>query len=649
MALTNKPLGFINPLLYKMAADTAHLPAGQRAFNDIVLGNNVCPEVVGAFNPVLNTTLTTDNCLEVCSGFDTAPEWDPVTGLGSPNVGVMIAYLTNLLANSTRAANVSDPITAPVTFPTSGPAGTVLNVITSGLSSPSALVMNSTTLLVSDYFTPFTTTYNSAGVQGGLTLDNFDVGSLGVAIDKDAGLIFQGLANDSFYAVFDLPTATLLGFGSLPVIPRGIAVQPGTGDLYIASVYNSELLILYANGSVGTLSNPYFALPASLAFSPIDGTLYVGTEAGGLYGVGSLIAIDSTGDTLFVIDNTFDGAALDYVTGIAVDELGNVYAVDQGIGRVVIINSTGSVLGSIYGQGAGNSPNNAFFSGDGFVLPFNVAVDPRGYFIYVSDAAAGNVVQLSGLVPAPTGVGATLGDPQFYGFLGQSYQVHGIDGAVYSLISDASVQINGRFAFLGQKGQCVTQQSIRRMNNRTHSSADFDRRAAAPIQCWSHPGSYIGELSVRTAEGVRLVVVPGTATAGFERIEVTVDADEVGSEDELSASIELDHAGPRVWRDLTVTRLSSHHVLLQVSVFVLQLSSSDGFLNLDRVEVTDWHRLRTDSRSHGLLGQTWQNPPKATQGSVKGIEGKVDDYVQHGSDMFGTDNYYNRFKASNVD
>ena len=79
MALTNRPLGFINPLLYQMAADTAHLPPGQRAFNDIVLGNNVCPELIGQVNSVLNATLTLDNCLSVCDGYYTAPGWDPVS------------------------------------------------------------------------------------------------------------------------------------------------------------------------------------------------------------------------------------------------------------------------------------------------------------------------------------------------------------------------------------------------------------------------------------------------------------------------------------------------------------------------------------------------------------------------------------------
>ncbi len=37
---------------------------------------------------------------------------------------------------------------------------------------------------------------------------------------------------------------------------------------------------------------------------------------------------------------------------------------------------------------------------------------------------------------------------EFVGLSGQSFQVHGMDGAVYALISDENMQLNARFAFL---------------------------------------------------------------------------------------------------------------------------------------------------------------------------------------------------------
>ena len=559
----------------------------------------------------------------------------------------MEAYLTNLLSNATLAPNVTDPVVPPVSFPSSGPFGTVLAVFTTGLESPASLAMNGTGLLVSDYFRSAINEFGSAGLEQLLSPPVRSNGSLGIAIDEANGILYVGLVTQPALVRYTLATGQS-EVVSLPTLPRGLAVQPGTGDLYIAGLYDAGLTILFANGSFGSLYNSSFGLPSCVSFDPTLPQLYVGSRAGGLYGVGSVVALDSEADVLFLIDDTSDGYALDDVTGVAADGLGLLYIVDQGISRVVVVDATyGVVYFSIYGVGAGNPPYNSIFTPDGFVLPFSVAADPRGYYVYVSDGAAGNVVQLAGQVPLPSG--STLGDPQFVGFLGQSFQVHGIDGAVYSLISDAQVQVNGRFAFLGEKGRCVAQRDIRRSNNRSVSSADIDRRVAGPIQCWSHPGSYIGELSVRTAAGMRLLVQPGTTAEGYRRVEVTLDSVASEAKAEAAISVDVTDAQPLVFGDLSVARLSSHHLLLRVGVFVLQLSSSHHFLNIDRAEVSDWDRLTGEVRSHGLLGQTWQRAERAAEGAVKGIEGEVDDYVQAEGGMWGVDNAYNRFVATKAE
>jgi len=69
---SGKPLGFINPLLYKMAA------AVPSAFNDITKGDNICTE---------------DGCSSGCEGFTCTKGWDPVTGLGSPVYPTMLNYI----------------------------------------------------------------------------------------------------------------------------------------------------------------------------------------------------------------------------------------------------------------------------------------------------------------------------------------------------------------------------------------------------------------------------------------------------------------------------------------------------------------------------------------------------------------------------
>ena len=79
-------------------------------------------------------------------------------------------------------------------------------------------------------------------------------------------------------------------------------------------------------------------------------------------------------------------------------------------------------------------------------------------------------------------VSSIVGDPQFVGLRGQQYQVHGIDGAVYNLISERSTQVNARFAFLTQ-GSCPVIGGV------------------ADSNCWSHPGSYLAELSFQQVGG----------------------------------------------------------------------------------------------------------------------------------------------------
>jgi len=62
-------LGFLNPLLYSWGASNSS------TFQDITQGNNA------------------KGC---CPGFDAAPGWDPVTGLGTPNFRVLAGLVMNL-------------------------------------------------------------------------------------------------------------------------------------------------------------------------------------------------------------------------------------------------------------------------------------------------------------------------------------------------------------------------------------------------------------------------------------------------------------------------------------------------------------------------------------------------------------------------
>jgi tripeptidyl-peptidase-1 len=64
LANGQKKIGFANPFLYQMHAENP------KAFNDIVSGDNICTGEFKAYKG-----------------------WDPVTGLGTPNVEEMVKYI----------------------------------------------------------------------------------------------------------------------------------------------------------------------------------------------------------------------------------------------------------------------------------------------------------------------------------------------------------------------------------------------------------------------------------------------------------------------------------------------------------------------------------------------------------------------------
>lgn len=69
-----RDLGLVNPALYRIAGG----PHYHQAFHDVVTGNNTA--VVGS---------------QTITGYSGAPGWDPVTGCGSPDAGVLIPLLAH--------------------------------------------------------------------------------------------------------------------------------------------------------------------------------------------------------------------------------------------------------------------------------------------------------------------------------------------------------------------------------------------------------------------------------------------------------------------------------------------------------------------------------------------------------------------------
>jgi subtilase family serine protease len=139
---TGQGLGWLNPLLYQMWEDEPSL------FNDITVGNN-------------NGSRASPNC--TLGGFTTAAGWDPVTGLGSPNIARMSQYLINLYtANSTSYSSSAPTInyinSVSSTFWSTG--STTPNPLSSTLNSDTTFTIGELLAVI----------LGSIGVVGGLII-----------------------------------------------------------------------------------------------------------------------------------------------------------------------------------------------------------------------------------------------------------------------------------------------------------------------------------------------------------------------------------------------------------------------------------------------------------------------------------------------
>ena len=210
-----------------------------------------------------------------------------------------------------------------------------------------------------------------------------------------------------------------------------------------------------------------------------------------------------------------------------------------------------------------------------------------------------------------------LGDPQFAGLRGQEYQVHGVDGGIYNLISDPYMQLNSKFVFLTGPRPCPMIPTTGRKS----------------VACFHHPGSYLGNLALLTNAHDRLLIESGPAETGFALVTVN------GRQLSIGDSAPLTFTDGKVG---SVSFTSTHEVTLAAGLFEIEMENSDEFINLRSVLVkgSNWKEL-VDEKAHGLLGQTWQ-----VRKGKSAIEGKVDDYMLMSEDLYGSDFMYNRFSTT---
>ena len=280
---------------------------------------------------------------------------------------------------------------------------------------------------------------------------------------------------------------------------RGLCLDTAR-NVYILDSYNNRVvkfsndgmvLQIYAsNSTTPALVTPFGCVADSLNFLYIYNTVTRSitlTSAGinkmapngsqvaffGSTGLGSAprsnpkLTIDSAGALLVADPNNYRIVKLDSTTGavlqnftmfpayavpitpsaVAVDQYGVVYAYAGNIfvfsPSGVLLNELGSNLLGGAGGVAVDGSGHLYATGATQIAIFQTASSITAAVpITSSSSSSSSAAPLSGGSSSSTGRsgGSVVGDPQFVGLLGQSFQVHGIDGQVYNLISRSSRQ-----------------------------------------------------------------------------------------------------------------------------------------------------------------------------------------------------------------
>jgi len=412
------PVGLLGPKIYPLNGTTA--------FNQLTTGGTNGAYTVG-------------------------PNYNMVTGLGSPNVGNLIAALT---VPTTGTAPV---ITTQPTPQTVLQGGTVtFTVAASGTPAPSyQWTMNG--IAVSDGLQP-DDSIASGSTSNTLTIANAQTtgpikalatNAIGVAA-SDAVTLTVNLPNPPIVTVTTLAgsgvAGSIDGAGSHASFnaPGDVAVD-SAGNIYVADSNNNTIrkmtsagvvTTLAGNGSAGSTDGTgtaaSFNNPTGLALDGLDNVYITDTNNNTIRKVtpAGVVTTMAGNGSAGSVDGTGTGASFNWPTGPAVDALGNVYVANQGNNTIRKVTPAGVVTtlaGSGYvgwSDGTGTAAS--------FDVPAGVAVDGSGT-VYEADAGNGEIRKIS-----PAGVVTTLAGSVF----NSSGSTNG-SGANASFWGPAGVAVDG--------------------------------------------------------------------------------------------------------------------------------------------------------------------------------------------------------------
>jgi DNA-binding beta-propeller fold protein YncE len=209
----------------------------------------------------------------------------------------------------------------------------------------------------------------------------------GVAVDPATGQYWIANTRQNNIQIIDTTCASVARLGKLGTglgnldWPHSIAIRGSDGTAWLADSLNNRVVSwnvatrspIEAFGTKGA-ANGQFRSPRGIAIDPFNGHILVADVSNN-----RIVELsDSGGAGIQFLKNYKTGLGLSGPQGVAADAAGRIYIADSGNSRVVILNSDGSLIGSL----------------TGFNRPENIAVDAGGR-IYVADTYNDTIVVYS--------------------------------------------------------------------------------------------------------------------------------------------------------------------------------------------------------------------------------------------------------------
>ena len=458
--------------------------------------------------------------------------------------------------------------------------------------------------------------------------------------------------------------------------------DPTTGSNGRVVVLSSQVQLLHTFPNASSPSTSGYVFDDAYGVA-VDGqrNIYVGdssTITG--TGVGRVVVLSPNGTLLYTFpSNTSCNATSSYgffhVFDVDVDSAGNIYVstgstpVGDGpaFAQIVVLNpisngaccaapassstarpfsssvaSSSVVSSSAHSSSVSSSAVSSSVVSSSAVSSSTVSSSAMSSSTVSSSAMSSSTVSSSALSSSAvsssssssTGVASVYSDPRFVGFWGQSFYVSGVVGGVYSLLSDACVQVNG---------YVVQLQSV--------SCPVLDGRKIE--RCFDEQGTYFAVLAVQVQGGTYVRLTGGAAQDGFHSVSVNdqrslavgeryeaksrrhgvtgvVQVHTTNTTTTTTTTINNTNTTTNNTNDsttnntnttsttLSVHRTSTHRVLITAGLYSLTIDSVDQYVDLTQLDVSSWDELLSARHQpDGLLGRTWNDQLDTTSSDAE--------------------------------